>query len=377
MKKNILAAAFVAALAARAGVTWYAVDPMAETKFMPDEAPANGLKGEPVRIVAAQDEYEPGSFVLTADADLGKVDFKVGDLKSKDGAAFPAKEIDVKTVKVWYQNQNGWWSYFADDSLKLCPELLLHDEDLVKVDEKKVANYARLTEKDGRVHYRWLTAPKDVENRLEDSEGGRIDDAFLSMKPNFMDAETFRGATVEKGRFKQFLLTVHVAKGTKPGIYSGEIGLFARKDGQKVGAVPVVLRVLPFALPEPCTFGDCHKPFLTWFCSYIGYGGVMDVNGGDRDLATKQLKAIALGQPAFRTHARATDGRQARHPRPRAFRVERPRLRGRVADQPVPLLGRPRDRRSRLLERGARGAFGRAGRSRQAHQARHDRRRSQ
>ena len=294
LRACLLGAALGASLGLRADVTWYAVDPMAETQFLPDKEPVNGLKGEPVRMVAAKGEFEPGSFVLTADADLGKVDFKVGDLKSKDGAVFSAKEIDVRTVKVWYQNQNGWWSYFADDSFKLCPELLLHDEDLIRVDEKKMANYARLTEKDGRVRYHWLTPPKDVENRLEDSEGGRIDDAFFSMKPNFMDAETFKGATVEKNRFKQFLLTVHVPKETKPGLYAGEIVLVQRKGGKKLGAVPVVLRVLPFELPEPCTFGDCNKPFLTWFCSYIGYGGVMDINGGDRDLATKQLKAIAL-----------------------------------------------------------------------------------
>ncbi len=277
---------------AAAAVTWWAVDPMAETKFMPDEPPPGGLKGEPVRIIAAQDEYEPGSFVLTADEDLGKVEFRVGDLKAADGATFSARELDLKTVKVWYQNQNAWYSYFADDTLKLCPELLLNDEDLVKVDEKKVANYARLTEPDGKTTYHWLTSPKQVENRIEDAGWKRIDDAFCSMKPNFMDAPKHAGATIEKGRHKQFFLTAHAAKDAKPGLYTGEIELYAK--GAKVGAVPVSLRILPFALPRPCTYFDCRKEFFVWFCSYIGYDGVMDVNGGDRELATRQLRAICI-----------------------------------------------------------------------------------
>ena len=68
---------------------------------MPDAEPPGGLKGEPVRIVAAQGEYEPGSFVITADTNEGKVDFAVSPLKSKEGATIPVSEIDLKTVKVF------------------------------------------------------------------------------------------------------------------------------------------------------------------------------------------------------------------------------------------------------------------------------------
>ena len=289
---TLAALAAMATMAARAAVTWYAVDPMSERRYMPDAEPVGGLKGEPVRIVAAQGEYEPGSFVLTADEDLGKVDFEMSPLVSKDGARIPASETDIKTVKVWYQAGNAWYSYFQDTGLKLCPELLLHDEDLVKVDTKKVANYARLTEKDGTVRYHWLTSPRDVENRNEDAPGYRVDDAFLSMKENFMDAPAFAGATVEKGKFKQFLLTVHVAADAKPGIYTGEIRLKRRDGGAAIGAVPVRLRVLPFALPAPCTYFDWNKDFRTFFCEYVGLDHIRAVNGNDQALAERQLRAI-------------------------------------------------------------------------------------
>ena len=272
------------AAAAQAAVTWYAVDPMSERRYMPDAAPVGGLEGEPVRIVAAQGEYEPGSFVVTADADLGKVDFAVSPLKSKAGGAIPASALDLKTVKVWYQAGTSWFSYFQDTGLKLCPELLLHDEDLVKVDEKRVANYARIDDGDGKFHYHWITTPRGV-------DAGKSD-AFLSMKENFRDAPAFAGATVEKGRYKQFLLTVHVPDGAKPGLYEGEIRLRRRGGGEDLGAVPVRLRVLPFSLPGPCTYFDWNKEFRTWFCSYISLDHIMEVNGNDRALARRQLAAV-------------------------------------------------------------------------------------
>ena len=280
------------AFAAKAAVTWYAVDPMSERRYMPDAAPVGGLKGEPVRIVAAKGEYEPGSFVVTSDRDLGKVDFIVSDMKGENGATIPSSAFDLTTVKVWYQVGNAWYSYFQDTSFTLCPELLLHDEDLVRVDEKKVANYARLTEKDGTVHWKWLNPPRAVEHRFEDVPGYRVDDAFLSMKENFQDAPAFTGATIEKGRYKQFFLTVHVDKGAKPGAYSGEITLKRRDGGETAGAIPVRLRVLPFELPAPCTYFDWNKEYRTWFCDYIGLDNIRAINGNDKALAERQLRAI-------------------------------------------------------------------------------------
>ena len=286
MKKPISLLCAVFAFSAAAKVTWFAVDPMGETPYLPDTPPADGLEGAPVRVVAARGEYEPGSFVLVSDEDLGKVRFVVGDLRTSDGKVFPAKRLDLKTVKVWYQAGNAWTSYFEDPGLKLCPELLLNDEDLVLVDRKKGWNYARLTEADGTVSYRWLNPPRDVDTRTEDAPGFRLDDSFLCMKPNFRDAETHCGATLSKGEYKQFFLTADVTGDVAPGLYRGEV---------KVGgsaSVPVVLRVLDFDLPAPKCYFDVEKDFATWFCEYVGIDHILPVNGNDRALAERQLLAI-------------------------------------------------------------------------------------
>ena len=278
-------------------VVHYAVDPMSERPYLPDAYPVDGQAGEPVRIVAANGEYEPGSFLLYAFEDMGKVKLEVGDLRSKEGKTFPKEKLDLKTVKVWYQASTAWFSYFADPTPKLCPELLLNDEDLIKVDTAKTSNYARLTHKDGKVSYFWLNAPRGTNDRCDDMKGfynyGR--DPLVCMRPEFADTPVHAGATLAKGAFKQFFLTANVTKDTAPGIYQGKVEIKAA-GGKQLASVPVVLRVLPFELPAPACYFDVEKPFLTWFCDDCGYERIMEENGNDAELSRKQLKSIALGQ---------------------------------------------------------------------------------
>ena len=275
-----------------AGIVRFAVPATGEGQVLPDSLPRDAVADAPCAIVAARGEYEGGSFVLRSDADLGKVDLRVGDLRSADGAVFPAKELDLTTVKVWYQNSNAWTSYFQDPRLKLCPELLLHDEDLVRVDTVKTGNWARVVAADGSVSWFWLTAPRGIHRRSVDFGVGRIDDAFLCMQPGFADAPAFAGATLEKGWNKQFMLTAHVARDAKPGLYLGTIAVTSRRDGSLLHEVPVRLRVLDFELPAPKTYHDVGKDFLSLFCEYVNMEWIRCSNGNDPALAERQLEAI-------------------------------------------------------------------------------------
>ena len=275
-----------------AGIIRFAVPATGEGMVLPDSLPREAVQDAPCAMVAARGEYEGGSFVLRSDADLGKVDMKVSDLKNEKGDVLPASELDLTTVKVWYQNGNAWISYFQDPGLKLCPELLLHDEDLVKVDTVKKGNWARITAKDGSLSYFWLTAPRGIHQRNPDFRAGRIDDAFLCMQPGFSDAPTFAGATLEKDKNKQFMLTAHIGKDVKPGLYTGTIAVTTRQDGALVHEVPVLLRVLDFELPAPKAYNDVTKDYRTQFCEYVGIEWIRCSNGNDMELAEKQLEAI-------------------------------------------------------------------------------------
>ena len=269
-------------------VVHYAVPAMSEVQRLADEYPIDGKIFGTVRIIMAQDEYEPGSFVVYPLADEGKVEFKLTPFKTADGKVFPADKLDLKVIKVWYQNGNGWYSYFGDTGLKLTPELLLNDEDLFKVDTEKVQNYARVLDEKGNVSWLWVTPPLEIDKRYF-FPSYRSASPFQYMRKGFEDAGTLQPVTLNGGEFKQFFLTVHAVKDQAPGLYKGAVEMV--KNGQKLGAVPVTVKVLPFALPKPCSYADTDKPFLVSAYSYDGLDNIYAQNGGDFEHAVKILKA--------------------------------------------------------------------------------------
>ena len=225
--------------------------------------------------------------------DLGKVEFKLSVFKNENGVEFPANRLDLKVIKVWYQNRNAWWSYFADTELKLVPELLLNDEDLIKVDTERVQNYARITEKDGKTSYFWITPPTEIDRRFGIQAWYR-ESAFHCMTPNFRDAKTLQKVMLNRGEFKQFFLTVHTQKGQEPGLYSGSV--FMIRDGIELGTIPVQIRVLPFVLPQPAAYGDVNKPFLVSSYNCVNLKMFNAQNGFDMELAKKQLYNVLENQ---------------------------------------------------------------------------------
>ena len=268
------------AVSALADVTWWSVPAMSGVQRLPDAIPADGEQGGTVRIVAAHGEYEPGSFVVRSDVDLGKVQPVVGKLVNENGDIFPAEELDLTVVKVWYQNKNGWFSYFADTGMKLCPELLLHDEDLIRVDTAKEANYARITAADGTTAEWWLNPPQKEKK------------PFPSMRPGFADAKSIRPVTLAKNASKQFILTAHVLSGTPAGVYKGNVELRIENEKWADFSVPVAIRVLDFDLPKPMAY--IHPEMDMRICSYdyVGENHILELNGGDKDLVWKQYEAI-------------------------------------------------------------------------------------
>ena len=277
-----------------ATVAHWAVPAMSDEMRLPSADPRDGVKGGVVRIVAAKDEYEPGSFVVKSDIDLGKVAFTVGALTNEKGEAFPAANLDLKFVKVWYQNLNGWWSYFGDTGgFKLIPELLVNDEDLIRVDESKTANYARLVDTNGKVTEKWINPPAAMDRR-PCNVTYRSFDTFLPMRPDFRDARTLQPVALPAGACKQFFLTAHVTKDVSAGVYKGLVT--GRAQSRVVVEIPVEVKVLDFALPKPKCFGDPEMDFWVCFYSYISMDYLKVYNGGDEDLAKRQLEAVFRNQ---------------------------------------------------------------------------------
>jgi len=268
---------------------FYSVPAMSDVQRLTDVYPFDGKAGKTIRIVAAKDEFEPGAFLVYPLADLGKVAFTLTPFRNERGATLPLENLDLKVVKVWYQNKNGWYSYFADTGYKLCPELLLNDEDLIRVDTGKEANYARIKRADGKVSELWINPPPHYSRRLGTARGGD-QEIFAPLREGFDDAKTFQPVALAEGEFRSFFLTVHATKETPDGLYSGAVVL--NKDGKELGRIPVTVKVLPFVLPQPKCYGDRTRDFLVSSYSYHSFGHFGALNGGDWPLVRQQYQQM-------------------------------------------------------------------------------------
>lgn len=232
----------------------YVVPAVTAIRRTPDTLPPDGKLENLIIVVAAQDEYEPASFVLAPLQDVAKFEIHPSELRGKAGV-IPAESLDLRVVKCWWQPGTAWTSYFADSSHReLVPELLLKDDTLVKVEMAARENYLRVDYPEGP-KYVWISYQYPQNPRLEK------DIWFDYLIEPCADSETLKPVALKAGCSQQFWLTVKVPAKAAPGIYTGTLTLTA--DGAPAGFFTLKLRVLPFALPDPRTYYDLASPFYT------------------------------------------------------------------------------------------------------------------
>ena len=234
----------------------YTVPAMGAVKHLADTYPSDGELFAPLSWVAAQGEFEPASFVAYALKDYDGVTLKATDLTGKAGK-IPASTIDFRVVKIWYQGGSAWYGFFADATHRtLVPELILHDENLIRTDDATQDYYVRYENEEGDRRYAWMSSRFEVTDYSFDNQANQ---------GLIKDAETIQPFVLNKGEFKQILATVHVPADQAPGVYRGKLTL-ADAKGEEVGSIDMRLRVLPFALPEPATSYNPDKGF--YLCLY-------------------------------------------------------------------------------------------------------------
>lgn len=181
-----------------------------------------------IRVRACRGEFEPASFVIRPSNLLSDLLIETTDLVAASGARIPRAEIDIRIVKCWYQagttrNKTG---------KLLVPELLLKDENLVKVDEVTQTNYLRVT-------LEGQTTLVDVSSET----------ATFPTLATFQDAALLQPFSVPAGTNKQIWITLHVPANTAGDEYKG--ALYLKHGNQRLKTIPVVLHVSPFDLPAP------------------------------------------------------------------------------------------------------------------------------
>jgi hypothetical protein len=187
-------------------------------------------------MTASRNEFEPASFIITAQKDLSGITINVPNLKNAQGDSIPADAINVRLVKVWYQAAPNDIDYTTAGNY-LTPELLLKDDSLVKVDYATRTNYLKVTI-NGFEQYIDISSPTGT----------------LPSNAQIRDASSLLPFSLKANENKQIWVTVHVPKNTPTGDYYGNVIITAPSE------TPVTMNlrvtVLPFDLePAPIEYG--------------------------------------------------------------------------------------------------------------------------
>ena len=265
----------------------YVVSPTSSEPYLPYDLPSDVAPTNAAMLVSAPGELENLSFLFVAKKPLTIREVRVGDFAGEAGK-FPGSCVDTRLVKRWMRSGGAWLTYHSDRRQRnLTPDLLLHDDALVRVDELRRRNYIRLTYPEG-VRY------EDV----SDPDKGHV---HWNGDVPFEDAKTLQPVKIaEAGRNQQFLLALDIPADAKPGLYTASVTFVTDK-----GDVPakIVLRLLDVALPaEPSPYLALDSVYVT----HMNHFPLRDLPSLARTLPERRETAQALLDNIARHHMNHT-----------------------------------------------------------------------
>lgn len=228
----------------------WVVRPMTQEPILPWTMPTYGEVADKMRVFVCKDEYETASVVVSAFKPLTIRKVSVGDLRGPGGAVIPSAEADVKLVKRWYRTGGAFMAYFRDSRTRLLvPDLLVNDDDLIRVDETERRNYMRFDYPTGR---RYVDTSDPV-NTYHQSWNANVP---------FKDAATLQPAKIPSaGRNLQYVITFHAKKDARPGLYGGALTIDTDAGSKDIA---VEFKVLDVELPiMGSTYYDLKKPYIS------------------------------------------------------------------------------------------------------------------
>ena len=188
-------------------------------RTLPDTPAPAGRDRTAVAAVSARGASAAVTFALRSSAAIASATLSVEGL---DGIAG-----DLRLVKCWYQDGNAWYAMLrAPGEPILVPELLLHDDSLVKSAAETKSNLLR-------------TSAAGEPPRYEPPSASIVvaDDAPALLPFPFAANET-----------REFHLRLEIPATAKPGLFHGRIAV--KGDGADLGHLNLDLRVIEHVLPE-------------------------------------------------------------------------------------------------------------------------------
>lgn len=214
------------------------VSPVSDVMVLPRDPYVRGEIARELSIAATPGEYEPASFVITATRSIGGLTIVPTDLKSEKFTIPSSSCLDLKFVKCWYQGFEAWYGLRARDNdgnvrKVLVPELLLNDDDLVRVDLDRQEQQIRLLSGDGQARYVSITDPA-----AQPWTDGQV-----------RDSDQLQPLNLPAGTNKQIWITVKVPDDAPRGRYTSTLQIKSTSGFKS--DVKLHVDVLPFKLAPP------------------------------------------------------------------------------------------------------------------------------
>lgn len=217
----------------------HVVDPHSNQMILPDTSSLPGVRTSALQLTACRGEFEATSIIIQPILKgLTNLRINVTDLKGTSGS-IPSTNVDITVVKAWFQSGNAWSTIRASQASILVPELLLHDDGLIRVDTKSKTNYIRLSN-GPQTRYESISDRSMADTRI-----------VLHSIESFpaRDAATLQPINIPSHENRQFVITIRVPTQAKSDTYRGKVVL---QEGEKeIGTLPLTLTVLPFDLERP------------------------------------------------------------------------------------------------------------------------------
>ena len=224
-----------------------AVPPFEKGLYLPDRTLAKESLGKPLELTLAPGERASASFVVRARTARKDV-LPVLSPLTPEGRGLrlwrkdlnPEAVCDLRILKTMAKPADA----ARVGGRMIGTGMLVHDDDILRTDSATMENTLRLSFAD-RTEY----APMSFVDQVW--HANYYCDAA---KHPVRDAAKLKPVTVKAGETRQYFATFKLPSDTSAGTYRGTLSVAGEK-------LPVVLRVLPFALPEPKTRYDLTRPY--------------------------------------------------------------------------------------------------------------------
>lgn len=183
-----------------------------------------------LKVTACPREYESATFAIYAFQDIKGLKITAGKLRNRHHNPIDLA-MNISVVKCWYQ---AGIEVGETNQKLLTPELLLKNDNLVKVDLNSRENYL------------WAKGANNQTGYMQISDENSQPLDGITVK----DADKLQPVDLPANNVKQFWITINVPPKTEAGDYEGKLVLTA--EGLRYALeLKFNLLVLPFALDEP------------------------------------------------------------------------------------------------------------------------------